>query len=293
MAILARPMMAGLLRSSSSTIFCVASRSCSRGTTWLTIPRFMASVAEIMRPVKMSSLAFFSPTRRGSTWVPPPPGMRPTRTSVWPSLDVLGGDDDVAGDHQLAARAESQAVDHGHHRLGHVPDEFERPGDVLLRHYIGGDPGDVLGHVGAGAEGFLARAGDHDHEDLLVLRRLLERVHHLHAQAVALGVHGFRAVEGDPRDPVSLLVDDELIGIGHWNASRRGSVDSSLVLMISHADSRREPPQQAWINLVRKYQKHAGPAPTLLYNESPGGRFRRLRYAQLAYENGRDKAWTL
>ena len=39
-----------------------------------------------MAPVKMSSLAFFSPTRRGSTWVPPPPGMRPTRTSVWPIL---------------------------------------------------------------------------------------------------------------------------------------------------------------------------------------------------------------
>ncbi len=41
-----------------------------------------------MRPVKMNSLARFSPMSRGSTCVPPQPGMTPTRISGWPNLAV-------------------------------------------------------------------------------------------------------------------------------------------------------------------------------------------------------------
>ena len=45
-----------------------------------------ASSAPTKRPVKMSSFAREGPTSRGSRWVPPAPGMMPSRISGWPSL---------------------------------------------------------------------------------------------------------------------------------------------------------------------------------------------------------------
>jgi hypothetical protein len=50
--------------------------------------------------------------------------------------------------------------------------------------------------------------------------------------------------------------------------------------------------RRAGINLVRKYQNHPGTAPTLLYNESPGGKPGCFAM-QNGYENGRYKALTL
>jgi hypothetical protein len=43
-------------------------------------------VAVAIRPEKMSSLALARPTSRGRRWLPPAPGMRPSRISGWPSL---------------------------------------------------------------------------------------------------------------------------------------------------------------------------------------------------------------
>ena len=41
------------------------------------------------RPVRMRSLARAGPTRRGRRWVPPPPGMMPSRISGWPNTAAL------------------------------------------------------------------------------------------------------------------------------------------------------------------------------------------------------------
>ena len=45
-----------------------------------------ASSDPTWRPVRMRSLARLGPTSRVSRWVPPPPGMMPSRISGWPNL---------------------------------------------------------------------------------------------------------------------------------------------------------------------------------------------------------------
>src|SRR5579859_921655 len=56
------------------------------GTTSLTSPMRQASWASIIPPPRMSWSARPLPTRRGSLWVPPPPGNNPSLTSGWPNL---------------------------------------------------------------------------------------------------------------------------------------------------------------------------------------------------------------
>ena len=55
-------------------------------TTLSTRPIASASSAPTNRPEKTRSLALAGPTSRGSRWVPPAPGMMPSRISGWPSL---------------------------------------------------------------------------------------------------------------------------------------------------------------------------------------------------------------
>src|SRR5215213_3776975 len=77
----------------------------------------------------------------------------------------LAGDADVAGEGQLAAAAEAEAVDHGDDRLGegvHGGEERARRHHVALRD--GGAPHELT-DVGAGDESLLARAGDDDDAD--------------------------------------------------------------------------------------------------------------------------------
>ena len=62
-----------------------SSYTCSAGTTRSTRPIASASSALTNRPVKMRSLARLGPTSRVSRWVPPAPGMIPSRISGWPS----------------------------------------------------------------------------------------------------------------------------------------------------------------------------------------------------------------
>ena len=72
-------------RAASSAAQASAASSTSSGaTTRLTSPIASASSARTWRPVKMSSLARDDPIRRGRRWVPPPPGMTPSRTSGSP-----------------------------------------------------------------------------------------------------------------------------------------------------------------------------------------------------------------
>jgi len=58
------------------------------GTTLFTSPIWRASAAEIILPVKISSLARLTPIARGSRCVPPKPGIRPRLISGRPNLAV-------------------------------------------------------------------------------------------------------------------------------------------------------------------------------------------------------------
>ena len=84
-ASLANFKMAGLLLLSLPMTSSTASLSFSFGTTLLTNPSCKASSAEMKSPVRISSLAFFSPTSLGNIWVPPPPGITPTLISGCPN----------------------------------------------------------------------------------------------------------------------------------------------------------------------------------------------------------------
>src|SRR6266581_660446 len=62
-----------------------ASYTSASGTTLSTRPICSASAAATKRPVKTMSLARAGPMSRGSRWVPPAPGMMPSRISGWPT----------------------------------------------------------------------------------------------------------------------------------------------------------------------------------------------------------------
>ena len=64
------------------------------------------------------SSAVWAPTRRGSRWVPPPPGRMPIRTSGRPTLAEGDGNAIVARHGVLQTAAEGVAVDRGDHRFG-------------------------------------------------------------------------------------------------------------------------------------------------------------------------------
>ena len=63
-----------------------SSYTSSAGTTLSTRPMASASSALTNRPVKIRSFARLGPTSRASRWVPPRPGMMPSRISGWPKL---------------------------------------------------------------------------------------------------------------------------------------------------------------------------------------------------------------
>src|SRR5918993_2767285 len=70
---------------SAARAVAVASTS-ARGTTRSARPSCLASSAPTRRPVSTRSLAAERPTRRTSSWVPPPAGTRPRRTSGSPKV---------------------------------------------------------------------------------------------------------------------------------------------------------------------------------------------------------------
>ena len=74
--------LAAILPASSRTLVI----SSAAGTTWSARPMRSASAAEMRSPVKHSSLALATPTRRARRWVPPKPGMTPSATSGWPNF---------------------------------------------------------------------------------------------------------------------------------------------------------------------------------------------------------------
>src|SRR5579884_300400 len=61
-----------------------ASSTSAAATTRSTRPMARASLASTWRPERIRSLARAGPTSRLRRWVPPPPGMMPSRISGWP-----------------------------------------------------------------------------------------------------------------------------------------------------------------------------------------------------------------
>ena len=108
------------------------------------------------------SLARAGPTSRGSRWVPPAPGMTPSRISGWPSLALSRADPEVGAQRQLAAAAERVAGDRRDHRLRDPGDRGERrlqrarPVD-----HVGVGHGRHLLDVGAGGEHLLPAVEHH------------------------------------------------------------------------------------------------------------------------------------
>ena len=81
-----------------------AASSSAAGTTSLTRPYRSAWAASQRAPVRIISFARPRPTTRGRRCVPPAPGMMPERRLGEAEDRVLGGDAEVAGEGQLAAR---------------------------------------------------------------------------------------------------------------------------------------------------------------------------------------------
>ena len=126
-----------------------------------------------------------------------------------PEAGVVGGDRQVADEVQHVAAADRVAGDHRHDRLGQPADLHVQVGDVEAPDACAGRPvvvvevAGVAAHalVAARAEGVRPLAGEHDHADLGVLARVLERAGDLDDRARAEGVAHLRAGDRDLRDP--------------------------------------------------------------------------------------------
>ena len=93
------------------------------------------------------SLALAGPISRGSRWVPPAPGMRPSRISGWPTLALWPSDPEVGAQRQLKAAAERVPGDRGDHRLadpGHGGEGVLQPPRAGRRHLGVARPGHLL-----------------------------------------------------------------------------------------------------------------------------------------------------
>ena len=90
-------------------------------------------------------------------------------------LRVVPGDDDVAGHRQLAAAAQGEAAHRGDDRLADAPDPVP-VGERVLAGQVGRVLDGELLDVGAGREGALPVAGEHDDPAVGVAVEGLERV---------------------------------------------------------------------------------------------------------------------
>ena len=203
-------------------------------------------------PVKISSLARWVPTRRGQEVAAAHRREDPAQD---PELAERGGprrDDDVAGERDVAAAADGDAVDARDHRLVELADAQDR----LLRDAGVGDHagraegrehGQVEVLVAAGAERAVAGAGDDDDADRVVVarpgERLLEVEVGLPVERVELG----RPVHRQRRDRPVALDEQRLVGADELRrhreacsrprsriAARRRSISSGSKLRPCH-----------------------------------------------------------
>ena len=130
-----------------------------------------------------------------------------------PKVDPLPGDHEIAGERQAHAAGEDVAVGGAERRLAeprHQPEELEEAvgGEVLVdQRRVGGEAAEV----GAGAEDLLARAGQDDGADLVVVADPLHRVDELAEHLVRERVALLGAVQRHRGDAAGDLVEKLLV----------------------------------------------------------------------------------
>ncbi len=124
-------------------------------------------------------------------------------------LGVLCRDRNVANEMQLMTEADRIAVHGGNHRLRRLAN-----GDREMRHdaqmvalHRARPVGDRL-HVAARAKRLFPGAGENNRADLRVFRGVAERGGELLDRMLRDGIVGLRAIDGDRRDAVLLVVEN-------------------------------------------------------------------------------------
>ena len=207
------------------------SRADPAGTTSSTTPSSCASVAPSLRAVKIMLAALDQPTRRVSSWVPPPPGMTPTLTSgsptVAPSPATMRSHDRAISKPPPSANPSTAATT----GTGSVRTRRMPPGRAALRAQLVVAEGVALLEVGADAEGPLVGAGDDDGPDRVVAGELGgsgadglrhrggHGVHRLGPVEHQLGDVAALAVSLDAHQDAASLMGGPLSG---WCGARRG-----------------------------------------------------------------------
>ena len=144
----------------------------------------------------------------------PPPGARSELRLRQAEACVLGGDDEVAGEDELEPSAEGEALDRRDHGLREAPDRIgRRAADVHEGAVVLGADVDVVLDVRTRRKR-ASGAVQNPHCAVACLEageRLSEAAKHVGVERVQL----VGTVQGDPRDPVALLVEN-------GNAGRTG-----------------------------------------------------------------------
>ena len=126
----------------------------------------------------------------------------------------LPGDDEVAGQGQLAATAEGESAHRGDHRLGARGEQVEQPVEVDLGVRVGGEglaEGEHLRDVCTGTERAVG-AGDHNGAHLRVLLGVLEGIGEAGHERRPQRVQGPVVLQVDHGDGADALGPDDVAG---------------------------------------------------------------------------------
>src|SRR5712691_9999316 len=138
---------------------------------------------------------------------------RPDLGPDLPEHRLLGGDGQVAQRRQHVAAADRDFLGAGDHRLGHVADERLQLVDRQADGAAAAVAAFMRALVGAGAEGAVAGAGQHDDGDALVRAGATEGVDQFLAGLRREGIVLLGPVDGDARDAVANVEEDVPVGV--------------------------------------------------------------------------------
>ena len=157
-------------------------------------------------------------------------GNRPILTSGRPTRALVRRHRHVAEREQAEAAGERIAVDAGDQRLAEPARRARETHVRVFRHVVAEGERAVLRirlEVGAGREGFVAGAGQHDGADAGIpirnRQRLDQRVKHHAVQGIA----PFRPVNRQPKDAVAPFDDNRFVAAIHRCPSVAGAESST------------------------------------------------------------------
>ena len=128
-------------------------------------------------------------------------------------VDIVGGHRQIAAQVELVAAADDDPVEPRHRRFAQVAqalvdfDELAHPLPVVARPF---EELLLVVQVGAGAEGAIAGAGQHQHADEVIPAGILEGEIELGQHGPVDGIEHVRAVQDDRRPSGRLAVADGL-----------------------------------------------------------------------------------